>query len=198
MIVLAVLIALTAHTFANQFYRYRVGPNTNFSVLLSVNNKPTDINARSTDPPSPPLRVTKVLELNSTEQCVVHILYDEDVQNTTVEGDVVIADETTQPRDKHWLLVPYLEKTYKGNLGFLLMGHINNSDMEYLVKIPPNDAITVYLRIDADPFPTKVIRIPFAERPEHALSTTTSHASQSGPPALFFLYALAALIGRED
>ncbi|KAL7055664.1 hypothetical protein AAHC03_022583 [Spirometra sp. Aus1] len=101
------------------------------------------IMSTAVDPSLPPEVVKReYIELDVKEHIALLLIYEQDVRNTSVSGDIEIEDTNQLQYDKRLLTIPYNDTRYKGKAAVLLTGHANSSRLQFVGTLTGNDTVT--------------------------------------------------------
>ncbi|KAL7055667.1 hypothetical protein AAHC03_022584 [Spirometra sp. Aus1] len=102
-----------------------------------------DVNGTVPDP-SLPSGVVKSgeVELDAKEHIALFLIYEHDVRNTRVSGDIEIEDKNILQYDKRLLTIPYNDTGYNGKSAVLLTGHLNKTELQFVGTLTGNDTVT--------------------------------------------------------
>ncbi|BHF79872.1 hypothetical protein SprV_0702299500 [Sparganum proliferum] len=114
--------------------------------------------------PSMPTVVGKIvnLDINTTAEREVVLLYSEDIKDTIVEGSISKATEAGPPDGRPVLHIPYLDEAVKGQDIVLQTGHIGNSTLEYTFIFNASTRELVRMVPVGGGFPPRVFLVSFS------------------------------------
>ncbi|BHF80203.1 hypothetical protein SprV_0702332700 [Sparganum proliferum] len=117
--------------------------------------------------PSLPVVVGNIvnLDVNTTAEREVILLYSEDVKDTIVAGNIQKPNGARPPNGKNLLHIPYLEEAVKGHVFALLTGHLDNTTLEYTFKFNASTSDLVRMVPVEGRYPPRVFRVSFSGEP---------------------------------
>ncbi|KAL7056876.1 hypothetical protein AAHC03_018990 [Spirometra sp. Aus1] len=125
-----------------------------------------DIGENSSAPPMP-TAVGKIvnLDINTTAEHEVLLLYSEDVKDTLVGGSIRKENEAGPSNDWRLLHIPYLDEAAKGRNFVLQTGYIENTTLEYTFKFNASHSGLVRIKPVEGQYPPRMFRVSLSGEP---------------------------------
>ncbi|KAL7057299.1 hypothetical protein AAHC03_019010 [Spirometra sp. Aus1] len=111
--------------------------------------------------PPLPTAVGKIvnLDINTTAEREVILLYSEEIKDTIVGGSIRKETDAGPPDERHVLHIPYLEETVKGQVFVLQTGHMDNATLEYTYKLNASTSDLVRMLPNEERYTPRVFRV---------------------------------------